>query len=146
MTTNWARRLSVFLGASLLLPILSEFVASRIKHEAYDYTLALSLVAVVGPVALALYYVKPVRMTARIIMSVGLMLSGLLVAALGYVLMTTPERLEGGHAPRIVGGCALGIGLAHPLPGRALLRPRPLRCAGRAARADAARRPQPGQD
>jgi hypothetical protein len=111
MTTNWARRLSVFLGASLLLPILSEFVSSRIKHEAYDYTLALSLVAVVGPIALALYYVKPVRMTASIIMSVGLMVSGLLVAALGYVLMTTPEKLDHGSATRIIGGCALGIGL-----------------------------------
>jgi hypothetical protein len=112
MTTNWARRLSVFLGASLLLPIISEFVASRIKHEAYDYSLALSLVAIVGPIALVLYYVKPVRMTARIIMSVGLMLSGLLVATLGYVLMTAPDRLnDDSSAPRIVGGCALGIGL-----------------------------------
>lgn len=111
MTTNWARRLSVFLGASLLLPILSEFVASRIKHEAYDYTLALGLVAVVGPIALALYYVKPVRMTARLIMSVGLMISGLLVASLGFVLTAAPDRITGGHAPRIVGGLAVGIGL-----------------------------------
>ncbi len=112
MTTNWARRLSVFLGASLLLPILSEFVASRIKHEGYDYTLALGLVAVVGPIALALYYIKPVRMTARIIMSVGLMLSGLLVAALGFVLTAAPEYIYRGQAsPKIVGGLAVGIGL-----------------------------------
>ncbi len=109
--TNWTRRLSVFLGASLLLPILSEFVASRIKHESYDYTLALGLVAVVGPIALALYYIRPVRMTARLIMSVGLMASGLLVAALGFVLTTTPEQISKGNAPQIVGGCAIGIGL-----------------------------------
>lgn len=108
--TNWTRRLSVFLGASLLLPILSEFVASQIKHEDYDFTLALALVAIVGPIALILYYVKPVRMTARLIMSVGLMLSGLLVAALGFMLTTDADYIAA-SAPKVVGGITIAVGL-----------------------------------
>lgn len=107
--TTWSRRLAIFLGASLLLPLTSEFVVSRIKGESYDFRLALSLILVVGPVALLLYYAKPVRMTARLIMSVGLMLAGLAVAVLGFVLFQNPGAVE--RAPHGIGIAAVIIGL-----------------------------------
>jgi hypothetical protein len=83
---TWSRKLAVFLGASLLLPLTSEFVVSRIKQESYDFSLAASLVLIVGPIALLLYYARPVRMTARLIMSLGLMLCGLAILTLGILL------------------------------------------------------------
>lgn len=109
MTTSWSRRLALFLGASLLLPLTSEFVVSQIKDEKYDFSLAVSLIIIVGPVALLLYYAKPVRMTARLIMSLGLMVSGLAVATLGFTLSSWPTALR--NAPLPVGIATVVIGL-----------------------------------
>jgi hypothetical protein len=108
--TNWSRRLAVFLGASLLLPLTSEFVVSRIKNETYDFSLAASLVLIVGPVALLLYYAKPVRMTARLIMSLGLMLCGLATTALG-ILLTSWDSLPAGRDRLWLSIPAIAIGL-----------------------------------
>jgi hypothetical protein len=105
--TTWSRRLAIFLGASLLLPLTSEFVVSRIKGENYDFSLALSLILIVGPIALLLYYAKPVRMTARLIMSLGLTIAGLATASLGFALTTGPVP-KGFGIPTVV----IGLGVA----------------------------------
>ncbi|WP_117213901.1 hypothetical protein [Allorhizocola rhizosphaerae] len=107
MATTWSRRLAIFLGASLLLPITSEFVVSRITGENYDFRLALSLILIVGPIALLLYYARPVRMTARLIMSLGLTAGGLAVAALGFAMTVWPVP-EGFGIPTVV----IGLGVA----------------------------------
>ncbi|HEX6683578.1 MAG TPA: hypothetical protein VF062_12325 [Candidatus Limnocylindrales bacterium] len=108
--TNWSRRLSFFLGASLLLPLTSEFVVSRIKGENYDFGLAAALILIVGPIALLLYYARPVRLTARLIMSLGLMLCGLATAALG-IMLTYWEDLPGGRTRLWLSIPAIAIGL-----------------------------------
>ncbi|HCT79965.1 MAG TPA: hypothetical protein DGT23_26055 [Micromonosporaceae bacterium] len=109
--TNWTRRLSIFLGGFLLLPITSEFVISRVKGEAYDLKLALSLIVVVGPMALLLYYVRPVRMTARLIMSMGLMGAGGATAVLGFLLTTEGRLFENGRVQDVVGVITIIVGL-----------------------------------
>lgn len=109
--TNWTRRLSLFLGVFLLLPIASEFVVSRVKGEEYDVKLALVLIAVVAPIAVLLYYIRPVRMTARLIMSVGLMVAGGATAALGYLLVTSADLFAKARVQDTVGVITIVLGL-----------------------------------
>ncbi len=107
---SWSRRLAIFLGASLLLPISSEFVVSRVKGENYDFSLALSLILIVGPVALLLYYAKPVRLTARLVMSLGLTVAGLATATLGFALSNGPVPKAFGVPTVVIGLAVASIG------------------------------------
>jgi hypothetical protein len=109
--TSWTRRLAIFLGGFLLVPILSEFVISQVKNEPYDLKLALVLVGSVGPVALLLYYVRPVRMTARLIMSLGLMGAGLAIAAEGFIMTTVNDAFSSDRVQDIVGVASIVVGL-----------------------------------
>lgn len=107
--TTWSRKLAIFLGGSLLLPLTSELAVSRIKNEDYNFGLAATLVLIVGPIALLLYYARPVRMTARLIMSLGLMAAGLSVASLGFTITTWAEAINDAHVP--IGIATVVVGL-----------------------------------
>jgi hypothetical protein len=115
---SWSRRLAIFLGASLLLPLTSEFVVSRIKGETYDFALAVSLILIVGPLALLLYYAKPVRLTARLIMSLGLTIGGLATASLGFAMTMGPVPAGFGIPAVVIGLAVASIGALYVGRGR----------------------------